>query len=405
MPRMADPGHQDALPPISMRYVTSQRYEIRFSEDVLNPYGRALADLVGDRRGLVITTPSVARQYGDSFASYATHHQLDIRVAVLELGESRKTLGTIAEVAELAQGMGLGRRDVLVGFGGGVCCDIVSYAASSIRRGIPHVFIPTTLIGQVDAAIGLKGGVNFNGRKNYLGCFEAPDGVLVDPSFLATLSVRDLRSGIAEMLKMALLRDSRLFAVLEASGSMLIDSAFTEPRAASRTSIHGAVASMLAELEPNPYEDRTDKRRVDFGHTFSGAMEERSQYDLKHGEAVAIDMMISSLLANELGLLADTELERIIDLYRRLALPMSSECSTPEILDEGLAGSIAHRGGNLNLVIPTGIGSSTFVVRRSDVPESALAAALERSLALDDEVTPFLMAKPLSVARRRRPPS
>ncbi len=383
MPRMADPGHQDALPPISMRYVTSQRYEIRFSEDVLNPHGRALADLVGDRRGLVITTPSVARHYGGSFTSYATRHRLDIQVAVLELGESRKTLETIAEVAGLAQDMGLGRRDVLVGFGGGVCCDIVSYAASSIRRGIPHLFIPTTLIGQVDAAIGLKGGVNFNGRKNYLGCFEAPGGVLVDPGFLATLPARDLRSGIAEILKMALLRDRQLFSMLEASGSTLIDSAFTEPHDVSRSSIHGAVASMLAELEPNPYEDRTDKRRVDFGHTFSGAMEERSHYDLKHGEAVAIDMMISSLLANELGLLGDAELERIIDVYRCLALPMSSECSTLEILEEGLVGSIAHRGGCLNLVIPTGIGSSTFVERRSDLPHGALAAALVRSLALE----------------------
>jgi 3-dehydroquinate synthase len=235
----------------------------------------------------------------------------------------------------------------------------------------------------VDAAIGLKGGVNFNGRKNYLGCFEAPDGVLVDPSFLATLSARDLRSGVAEMLKMALVRDSQLFSVIEASGTTLIESAFTEPHDVSRSSIHAAVASMLAELEPNPYEDRTDKRCVDFGHTFSGAMEERSQYDLKHGEAVAIDMMISSLLANELGLLANAALERIIDIYRRLVLPTSSEYSTMEILDEGLVGSIAHRGGTLNLVLPTGIGSSTFIERRDDVPDGALAAALERSLELD----------------------
>lgn len=383
MRRMAHPGRLGALPPISMRYVASRRYEVVFGEDVLNPNDRALSDLVGQRRGLVITTPSVDLHYGGSFTSYATHHRLDIRVAVLELGESRKTIETVAEVAGLAQEMGLGRRDVLIGFGGGVCCDIVSYAASSIRRGIPHVFIPTTLVGQVDAAIGLKGGVNFNRRKNYLGCFEAPDGVLVDPSFLATLSARDLRSGIAEMLKMALLRDAQLFSVLEASGTMLIDSAFTRPHDVSRAAIHRAVAAMLAELEPNPYEDRTLQRRVDLGHTFSGAMEERSRYDLKHGEAVAIDMMISSLLANEIGLLGDADLERIIDLYRCLALPISSECSTLEILDEGLVGSIAQRGGGLNLVIPTGIGASTFIERRSDVPDDALAAALERSLALD----------------------
>ena len=174
MRRMAHPGRLGALPPISMRYVASRRYEVVFGEDVLNPNDRALSDLVGQRRGLVITTPSVDLHYGGSFTSYATHHRLDIRVAVLELGESRKTIETVAEVAGLAQEMGLGRRDVLIGFGGGVCCDIVSYAASSIRRGIPHVFIPTTLVGQVDAAIGLKGGVNFNRRKNYLGCFEAP---------------------------------------------------------------------------------------------------------------------------------------------------------------------------------------------------------------------------------------
>jgi 2-epi-5-epi-valiolone synthase len=139
---------------------------------------------------------------------------------------------------------------------------------------------------------------------------------------------------------------------------------------------------MLDELEPNPYEDRTLERLVDFGHTFSGLMEERSDYRLKHGEAVAVDMALSALLAHELGLLSDSDLERVHEAYARLRLPAASRWSTFPILGDAMQSSVAHRGGALNLVVPTSVGEATFLRDASDVPPSALRAALARSFAL-----------------------
>ena len=380
-------GPTPALTKISMRYLTSNSYDVIFRHTLLDPADDTLASVIADRRGLVVTTPSVASVYGEAVHRYVRAFDLNISVHVFPLTERTKTLGSVAAVAEAAVEAGLGRRDLLVAFGGGVCCDVVSYAAASIRRGIPHAFVPTTLVGQVDAAVGLKGGVNFQGRKNYLGCFEAPEVVLVDPGFLSTLGVRDVRSGLAEMLKMALIRDEDLFETLVRWGPEFIGSRLQRPGAPVAAAMHRAVELMLAELEPNPYEDRSLKRLVDFGHTFSGAMEERSRHELKHGEAVAIDMAVSSLLAAELGLLPERDLMQILRAYERMRLPATSRWSSIAALEEGIEDSVRHRGGSLNLVLPIGIGSAAFVEDRGAVSERALRKALARSRTLSNRAS------------------
>ncbi len=360
-----------------MRCERSRRYEV-IAAAVADPSSPMLARAIGDRRALLVTTPTVDRLYGAGLRHVLARWGVQAEVSVIPLGEARKSMITVLEICSRVRQAGLGRHDVLVAFGGGVCSDVVSLAASLVRRGLPYVCVPTTLVGMVDAAIGLKGGVNFRGAKNYLGCFLPPEVALVDLTWLRTLPRAELRCGVSEMVKMALVRDPGLFRLLEDNGRALLGSAFQSPPDIARDAVGRSIGLMLEELEPNGYEDRTLERLVDFGHTFSGAMEERSGFTLRHGHAVAVDMVLTGALGVELGLLAEPDWHRIVALYHRLHLPFLVPQCTPVVLAEAVRSTVAHRGGRLNLVIPTGIGDATFLRDAADLSPALLHRALRR---------------------------
>ena len=340
------------------------------------------------RRALAVITPTVDRLHGEGFRRWLVGSGMDVSVEVLPLDERRKTMDSALQVAAFAQRQDLGRRDVMIAFGGGVCSDVVSVAASLTRRGIAHITIPTTLVGQVDAAIGLKGGVNFGGRKNYLGCFAPPETALIDPAYLRTLPVRELRCGMAEIMKMALVRDRDLFEAISAYGATLIDSAFADPPHVARYVIARSIQLMLEELEPNSFEDKSLQRLVDFGHTFSSTLEERSEYELRHGEAVAVDMALTCELAARLGILDRDECDRILDTFAILGLPVSSAISSGSSAADAMAVTMAHRGGNLNLVVPESVGLGTFVVEEDSVPPHVVAPAIDALRERDAAASP-----------------
>lgn len=334
------------------------------------------SSVLDGRRALAVTTPTVDRLHGEGLRRWLSRTGMDALVEVMALDERRKTMETALEVAACAQRHDLGRRDVIIAFGGGVCSDVVSVAASLTRRGIAHITVPTTLVGQVDAGIGLKGGVNFGERKNYLGCFSPPESALIVPSYLRSLPERELRCGVAEVMKMALIRDRDLFDVLRAHGSELIASAFASPPHVARYVIARSIQLMLEELAPNSYEDRTLRRLVDFGHTFSSTLEERSAYRLKHGEAVAIDMALTCEIGSRLGILGRRELDETLEAFALLGLPRWSPLCTSDAVAHAIDVTVAHRGGRLNLVVPATIGAGTFVEEARDVPASVIASAI-----------------------------
>ena len=230
-----------------------------------------------------------------------------------------------------------------------------------VRRGIAHVRIPTTLLAMVDAAIGLKCGVNLGDSKNYLGSFFPPRHVVVCPSFLATLPVQHLRQGISEIVKMALVRDQELFSTMEFAGIHLLEPGFFLHASRGHRIIARAIELMVDELAKNPFEVQGLQRLVDFGHTFSPTLESLTGYSMLHGDAVAIDMMLTAEISHRLGLLQASDLERMHALFRRLDLPSYSP-----VLDEGacrqaIASAMLHRGGSMNLVVPTAIGEAAFI--------------------------------------------
>ena len=320
----------------------------------------------------MVTTPTVNRLYGDGLRRYASARNLDVRIEVLPLSEQDKTMESTLAICALAKDYGLGRRDQIVAFGGGVCADLVTLAASLVRRGIAYACLPTTLVAQIDASIGLKGGVNFGGSKNYLGCFKPPSKVLVDPGFLATLPARQLRCGMAEIVKIALVRDANLFTMIERFGPALITSRFQEHTEAGNFILGRSIELMLEELEPNCFEDRGYRRLVDFGHTFSPLLEAKSGYRIAHGEAVAVDMAISSAIAVEMGLLNGQSCRRIVALLRKLGLPVQSKLAEACLMRQAMLDATLHRNGNANLVVPTSIGSADFVASHELVTDTVL---------------------------------
>lgn len=345
-------------------------HRVRLIRDVFAPENPVLRESIGSRPALVVASPSVYRLHVRKIRAYfdSGFGKQDTHFMVLARTESSKSFEAVLEVCERATAVGLRRTSPIVAVGGGVCIDICGVAAALHRRGIPHINVPTTLVGLVDAGIGTKNAVNHCGRKSALGSFHPPEHSLLDPAFLATLPRRHLLNGTAEIAKLAIVRDGRLFRLLREHGRKLVDSGFRLPGPGNEV-IRRAVYGMLDELSRNLYEIGDLRRSVDFGHTFSPHVEVASGHTVLHGEAVAIDIALSAEIACELGLLSGDERDRIVELLCELGLALT----WPGLSVDGLWGSLAnivqHRDDELHLVVPTAIGNCTFVRQDSISPK------------------------------------
>jgi 3-dehydroquinate synthase len=228
----------------------ARHYDVFMVGNLLNQNSPYLLKLLKDRRALLVTTPTVHRLYADAFNCLAQRHNLNVRTAILNCNEENKSLELVRQVCDQALDYNLGGKDVLVALGGGICSDIVTVAASLIRRGISHIRIPTTLVGQVDAGVGIKGAVNFQGKKSYLGSFCPPSAALIDPGFLQTLPPQQLRNGLAEIIKMAILRDAELLDLVDNHAEILISTGFHRPEVAAGRILWMAVRIPLRNHVP-----------------------------------------------------------------------------------------------------------------------------------------------------------
>jgi len=353
----------------------SSSYEVMLSENLLDPKSTLpLPSALAPRAALLVTTPTVMKLYGHRASETFRRAGFSLDTLVLPCHEWTKTPTQVMRVCRAALRNRLDRSAALIALGGGVCMDIVTVAASSIRRGIGCIRIPTTLIGQIDAGLGAKGAVNFLGHKSYIGCFYPPEFTLLDPATLRTLSRRHLRSGLAEMIKIALVRDERLFRLVEADAPQFVASGFQRPRANSLEALWRAATAMLDELEPNLYENVTHKRFVDMGHTFSPLIESASGFEISHGEAVGVDIALSAVLASLMGWLAEADCLRIIFALAGSGLPIHSPLLTRRLCLDALAEAQRHRR---HLVLPKRIGQAAFVEDADSCSTAMLDSALD----------------------------
>lgn len=355
-------------------------YDVRFIEDLFAIDNRDLIDAgtagrPEDIRRFVVLDETVDAIYGERIRRYFVAHGVETHILTLEVSESAKTMRSVFDVVDGIDGFGISRRhEPIIAIGGGVLLDIVGLAASLYRRSTPYIRVPTTLMGIVDAGIGAKTGVNYSSSKNRLGSYFPPKVVFLDRRFLATLEPRQLSNGVAEILKMALVKDRRLFELLESHGERLIEDRFQDSEVASEVldrSIHG----MLEELQPNLWE-KDLQRMVDFGHTFSPSLEMRALPSLLHGEAVTIDMALSTALSLGRGLLTPAEAKRILATMRALRLPTYHPLCSPEFLWRALEDTVDHRDGLQRLPLSVSIGDVAFVNDLQPVEIAAAAAWL-----------------------------
>ena len=335
---------------------------------------RDAARFLPERAGkiFVVTTEDVWRLHGDKLQESLGGKPLE--VLYLPPGESNKRLSRVEELAEQMVERGADRTSVVIGFGGGIVTDAGGFLAAIFMRGIPVLQIPTTLLAQVDAAVGGKTGVNLVSGKNLIGSFHQPLAVLIDPELTATLPPREFRAGLFEIVKCGVIRDPALFDLLVERPDAVLA---MEPVVVD-TLIAGAV-QVKAEVVSADERESGLRRILNFGHTIGHAIEAETQYTrFLHGEAVAWGMIAAARLAELSHHLNAQDTSRIIQAVRAYGpLPPAADLNVGHLLAR-LASDKKTLQGKVHFVLPVRIGEVTVVSGiNPELIEEATAQALQ----------------------------
>ncbi len=373
------------------RITLTYDYPVYFTRDVFAPDNADLVEAISRReperrhRVLVVVERAVAdarpRVLEEVHGYAARHHERLALVAeplVVEGGEAVKNdPGEVRRLQERLNALGMDRQSFVVVVGGGALLDMAGYAAATAHRGVRLVRVPTTVLAQDDAGVGVKNGINMFGKKNFLGTFAPPFAVLNDAAFLDTLSTRDKVAGMAEAVKVALIRDAAFFDWLVSHAGEL---AACAPEALDHL-IRRSARLHLDHIATSgdPFE-LGSARPLDFGHWAAHKLESLSSYRLRHGEAVAIGMALDSIYSARAGLLEDDVLEPVLCLLERLGLSLWDETlelvgagGRPRILD-GLTEFREHLGGELSITFLAKIG---WGIEAHSVEEDLVLEAME----------------------------
>jgi 3-dehydroquinate synthase len=290
-------------------------------------------------------------------------------VHLFDDAESEKNLQSVEGLAQSLVAAGADRRALIVALGGGVVGDVGGFVAASYLRGVSLVHVPTTLVSQVDSALGGKTGVNLPEGKNLVGAFYPPRLVLADPELLATLPEREFRGGLAEVIKYGVIADAKLFAFLEKQMDAIL-------RRDARALEHVIRRSMAIKAQVVSKDEKESGLReiLNFGHTFGHALESVTRYrQFQHGEAVAWGMMCAALLGHEVAGTPADVVSRIVALVRQIGpLPGWPDVKPKELID-AMRSDKKARGGKLRFVLAKKLGQArTF----DDVPEKTVECIL-----------------------------
>jgi len=294
---------------------------------------------------------------------------------VLNLVESNKNMDTAKTIYSwLSQNLAE-RRDIIISMGGGVAGDLVGFVAATWLRGVPFIQIPTTLASMVDASIGGKVAINLPNGKNLVGAFYQPKLVIQDIELLSSLPKRELNSGWAEVIKHGLILDRELFYQLEHIGNSY-ENELTSNEMIS--AIRYSVKIKSEVVSADEYETGDTRILLNYGHTIGHALEKITNYKkFLHGEAVAIGMMVAARISYRIGLIELGVIQRQQTILQQFQLPVYFEKIDVNSLIEATRSDKKTRGGSINWVLLTGIGTSTI---QSDVPTSLVAEAIEETI-------------------------
>jgi 3-dehydroquinate synthase len=297
--------------------LAERSYPIYFGSGILKDFGRTCKRFSKSKKAVVVTNPIVGKLYyktvEDSLLKEGFEpHRLDVPD-----GEEYKTLSWASKLFDRLIALKADRQTPLVALGGGVIGDLTGFVAATYLRGVPFIQVPTTLLAQVDSSVGGKTGVNHRRGKNLIGAFYQPKFVFIDVDTLKTLDKRELRAGLAEVIKYGVIRDPGLFKYLEEH----IEDILKIDKEALLHIIKRSCAIKASVVEADEKEAGL-RAILNFGHTFGHAVEAVTRYkEYKHGEAVAIGMVFAVGLSNRIGLCGKNVVERVADLLERAGLP------------------------------------------------------------------------------------
>jgi 3-dehydroquinate synthase len=320
---------------------------------------------------LVVSNTVVAPLYLDTLERSLQPRR--VVAAILPDGESHKTLANVARILDVLVANRFGRDCAVVALGGGVVGDMAGFAAATYQRGVAFAQVPTTLLAQVDSSVGGKTGVNHPGGKNLIGAFHQPAAVIADTSTLATLPPRELRAGLAEVIKYGLICDAVFFAWLEDHMDALLAG-----EAGALAHVIRRSCEIKAQIVGRDEREHGDRALLNLGHTFGHALESATGYkEWLHGEAVGAGLVMAARMSRESGLLTAQELERVTRLVDRAGLPTHVANVKPDVALEHMRIDKKVQGGRIRLVLPRGLGAA-FVT--ADYAESALDRTLAAHL-------------------------
>mmetsp|Transcript_19732 Transcript_19732/g.60804 ORF Transcript_19732/g.60804 Transcript_19732/m.60804 type:complete len:582 (-) Transcript_19732:177-1922(-) len=330
-------------------------------------------------RLVCIVDATVWGLYEDVLRTWAASVDLVLDPIVAPGDEDEKTMDNMLFILdELCRVDPLRRAEPALAIGGGVLTDTAGFACALWRRGVPWARLPTTLLGMVDASVGIKVAVNYH-RKNGVGHFYSPCHTFVDAAFLPTLAKADVVSACGEIMKAALVHDASLFDLMEDHGKRLIERNFVDDPVADEV-IKRSVDTMLECIGPDLWEEAL-LRPMDFGHSFSRTLETDERFKLRHGEAVAIDCVMNAMIANVQGHLSDDDAQRVLDLYLTLGLPCSIKGITADTYKRAARDITVHRDGILRAPLPGGIGGCVYTDAMPDADIEAAFAKLSAFIA------------------------
>ncbi len=320
--------------------------EIKYGNSGTNVYmGNAwelIDEMLPGKDVIIITDINVGGLYGHHFPEYP--------VITIGTGEAVKEPDTVETIIKHLLAIGADRSSFLLGIGGGIVCDITGFVASIFMRGTKFGFVSTTLLSQVDASIGGKNGVNVNGIKNIIGCFNQPSFVICDIGLLKTLPDEEFISGLGELVKHALIRDYELFELIEKNINRILE----REEGLLQKLISESIAIKASIVEKDEKE-LGERRVLNFGHTLGHAIE--SATGLGHGISIAAGMMAAVEISYDEGLITKGETERIRYTFKRLGLLPAKETSWPDISDKILADK-KRKGTNIYFILLNGIGTA-----------------------------------------------
>ncbi len=353
-------------------------YNILIDKGSLANLGGEMSQLSLGKKVLLVSNPEIFDYYGQIAVNSLEKAGFVVFTHLIPAGENYKTLDLIAQVYDSALVHRLERSSTMVALGGGVIGDMTGFAAATWLRGINFVQVPTTLLAMVDASIGGKTGVNHPQGKNLIGAFYQPKLVLIDPSVLKTLPVREFRAGMAEVIKYGVIWDADLFQQLEDSDNL---ASFSQIDGDLLQTIITKSCQAKADVVSKDEKEAGLRAILNYGHTIAHGIESLTGYtSVNHGEAVAMGMVAAGAIAVKLGMWTAGENQRQTDLIEKAALETHIPPLNADEMVNALTADKKVKDGQVRFILPTAIGQVT----------------------ISDRVTPTLVREVLSPTESRQ---